>query len=62
MGKSTGTDNLREKSTYPSVLGIQASREFAEKLVQESLQALETFDKRADPLRDIARYIIERKR
>jgi geranylgeranyl diphosphate synthase type II len=62
MGKSTGTDNLREKSTYPSVLGIQASREFAEKLVQESLQALKTFDKRADPLRDIARYIIERKR
>jgi len=53
---------LREKSTYPSVLGIQASREFAEKLVQESLQALETFDKQADPLRGIAKYIIERKR
>ena len=62
MGKSTGTDSLREKSTYPSVLGIQASREFAEKLVQESLQALETFDKQADPLRGIAKYIIERKR
>jgi len=62
MGKSTGTDSLREKSTYPSVLGIQASRKFAEKLVQESLQALETFDKQADPLRGIARYIIERKR
>jgi geranylgeranyl diphosphate synthase type II len=62
MGKSTGTDRLRKKSTYPSVLGIQASREFAEKLVQESLQALETFDKQADPLRAIARYIIERNR
>ena len=62
MGKSTGTDSLRKKSTYPSVLGLQASREFAEKLVQESLQALETFDKLADPLRSIARYIIERKR
>jgi geranylgeranyl diphosphate synthase type II len=62
MGKSTGTDSQRKKSTYPSVLGIQASRAFAEKLVQESLQALETFDKQADPLRAIARYIIERKR
>jgi geranylgeranyl diphosphate synthase type II len=62
MGKSTGTDSLREKSTYPSVLGIQASREFAEKLVQESLQALETFDKKADSLRGIAKYIIERNR
>ena len=62
MGKSTGTDSLREKSTYPSVLGIRASKEFAEKLVQESLQALDAFDKQADPLRAIARYIIERKR
>jgi geranylgeranyl diphosphate synthase type II len=62
MGKSAGTDRLRKKSTYPSVLGIQASREFAEKLVQESLQALETFDKLAEPLRGIAKYIIERKR
>jgi geranylgeranyl diphosphate synthase type II len=62
MGKSTGTDRLRKKSTYPMVLGIQASREFAAKLVQDALQALETFDKLADPLRSIARYIIERKR
>lgn len=62
MGKSAGTDRLRKKSTYPSVLGIQASREFAEKLVQESLQALESYDKLAEPLRRIARYIIERKR
>ena len=62
MGKSTGTDSLREKSTYPSVLGIQASKEFAEKLMQEALQDLDSFDKKADPLRSIARYIIERKR
>jgi len=62
MGKAVGTDRQRDKSTYPSVLGIQAAREFSEKLVQEALQALETFDKQADPLRGIARYIIERKR
>ena len=62
MGKAVGTDSQREKSTYPSVLGIQAAGEFSKKLVQGALQALETFDKQADPLRDIARYIIERKR
>ena len=62
MGKAVGTDREREKSTYPSVLGIQAAREFSKKLVQEALQALETFDKQADPLRGIARYIIERNR
>ena len=62
MGKAVGTDRQREKSTYPSVLGIQATREFSKKLVREALQALETFDKQADPLRGIARYIIERNR
>jgi geranylgeranyl diphosphate synthase type II len=62
MGKAVGTDSLREKSTYPSLLGIQGSREFAKKLIQEALQALESFDKQADPLRAIAGYIIARKR
>ena len=62
MGKAVGTDRQRDKSTYPSVLGIQAAREFSKKLVQKALQALETFDKQADPLRGIARYIIERNR
>ena len=62
MGKAVGTDNLRQKSTYPSILGIQAAKQFSKKLVQEALQALETFGKQADPLRGIARYIIERKR
>jgi len=62
MGKAVGTDSQREKSTYPSVLGIQAARDFSKKLVQEALQALETFDKKADPLRGIASYIIARKR
>ena len=62
MGKATGTDQLREKTTYPSVLGIEAARDFSKKLVREALQALETFGKQADPLRAIATYIIERKR
>ena len=62
MGKATGTDQLREKTTYPSMLGIEAARNFSKKLVREALQALETFGKQADPLRAIASYIIERKR
>ena len=62
MGKAVGTDELREKSTYPAILGLQRSRQFAKDLVDEALQALEVFDKKADPLRALATYIIDRKR
>jgi geranylgeranyl diphosphate synthase type II len=62
MGKAVGTDELREKSTYPALLGIETSRQFAKNLVDEALQALEVFDKEADPLRALATYIIDRKR
>jgi geranylgeranyl diphosphate synthase type II len=62
MGKAVGTDELREKSTYPALLGLETSRQFAKNLVDEALQALAIFDKEADPLRALATYIIERKR
>lgn len=62
LGKSTGTDSQRSKNTYPSLLGLTESGAFAEKLVRTALQALSGFDKRADPLRSIARYIIDRKK
>ena len=62
MGKAVGTDELRQKSTYPAILGIEASRQFAENLVAEALLALEVFDKKADPLCALATYIIDRKR
>jgi len=62
MGKAAGTDELREKSTYPALLGIKTSRQYARNLVDEALQVLEGFDKEAAPLRALAMYIIERKR
>jgi len=62
MGKAVGTDKLRNKATYPSLLGLQESKEFAKDLVKNALQALESFDKKAEPLRAIANYIITRKK
>ncbi|MCK5485176.1 MAG: polyprenyl synthetase family protein, partial [Desulfobacterales bacterium] len=41
MGKAVGTDKLRNKSTYPSLLGLKKSKDFAGKLVENALQALE---------------------
>jgi geranylgeranyl diphosphate synthase type II len=62
LGKAVGTDQLREKSTYPSILGLNESKQFAKKIVRNALQAIENFDKRSDALRAIATYIIERRR
>jgi geranylgeranyl diphosphate synthase type II len=62
MGKAVGTDKLRQKSTYPSLLGLEESKRFARKLIDNALQALGSFDQKAEPLRAIAQYIIDRKK
>jgi len=62
MGKAVGTDRAKQKSTYPALLGLDDSRQFARKLTRRALQALQTFDSKAEPLRALANYIIERKR
>ena len=62
MGKAAGTDNARGKTTYPSIMGLNKSKEFAKKLVHNALQALDDFDNNANSLRAIGYYIIERKK
>jgi geranylgeranyl diphosphate synthase type II len=62
LGKAVGTDEEKKKSTYPALLGLVESRKLAANRVKEALQALEYFDKKADPLRAIAKYVIDRKR
>ena len=62
MGKAVGTDKLRHKSTYPSLLGLEESKIFARKLIDSALQALGSFDQKAEPLRAIATYIVDRKK
>ncbi len=60
MGKSTGSDKKRGKATYPRIVGLERSRRIQRELVEKALAALESFDSRAEPLRAIAHYIIER--
>jgi geranylgeranyl diphosphate synthase type II len=62
MGKAVGTDKLRQKSTYPSLLGLAKSKIYARELIENALKALEPFDQKAEPLRAIARYIVERRK
>jgi len=62
MGKSTQRDSENLKNTYPALFGLDRSREMAESLVNEAVDCLQAFDHRADSLRRIARFIVERKK
>lgn len=61
LGKDAGTDEKRGKQTYPSFFGIDGARQLGEECVERAIHRLESFDHQADPLRHIARYIMERK-
>jgi geranylgeranyl diphosphate synthase type II len=62
MGKAVGTDDLRQKNTYPALLGLDKSKELALRHIGNALKAIERFDRKADPLRAIAEYIVSRER
>jgi geranylgeranyl diphosphate synthase type II len=60
LGKDIGSDLSKDKATYPGLYGLGASREKAEDLVEKGIGCLESFDDRADPLREIARFFVQR--
>ena len=62
MGKKAGADEQKGKMTYPVVLGLNESKRIQSELVETAVQDLQEFGSRAEPLRQIARYIIERKK
>ncbi len=45
MGKDVGSDQARSKSTYPALLGIEQSKQFAKKHVNNAMKALDYFEK-----------------
>jgi geranylgeranyl diphosphate synthase type II len=61
LGKTQGADQAMNKPTYVSLLGLNAARSKAQDLCDSALAALTGFDSRADALRQIARYIVERR-
>ncbi|HZO89415.1 MAG TPA: farnesyl diphosphate synthase [Chthonomonadaceae bacterium] len=60
IGKPVGSDQKQDKATYVKLFGLEESRRRAHAEVEAALQALAPFDAKADPLRGIARYIVER--
>jgi geranylgeranyl diphosphate synthase type II len=60
MGKNTGSDKYRGKVTFPAMIGIEGSRKKLEELVVQAIADLAAFDDKADPLRLLAEFIMER--
>jgi geranylgeranyl pyrophosphate synthase len=60
LGKTQGKDAAANKPTYPALLGLEGARDKANTLLEQALEALENFGDSADPLRDLAKYIVQR--
>lgn len=60
LGKRAGADAALEKATFPSILGVDASRARLSALHAEACAALAVFGERGDALRELATRIVER--
>ena len=62
LGKTAGKDLQAQKATYPSLWGLEQSRDKAQKLVNDAIAQLSAYDEKAEPLRAVANYIVTRDR
>jgi geranylgeranyl diphosphate synthase type II len=60
IGKDVGSDLKKGKKTFPSFYGLEESRRRAVEVVDKALLTLKGFDRSAEPLRELAKYIINR--
>ena len=62
MGKAIGSDADLKKATYPGLLGLQKARKIAQNELKAGLASLEPFGVHGEPLRQLARFVVERDR
>jgi geranylgeranyl diphosphate synthase type II len=60
LGKTAGKDAKADKCTYPAVVGIEKSKQFAKQLADEAVAVLEPFGQKADTLRRLTFALLER--
>ena len=60
LGKTAGKDKSEEKATYPALFGIEASLKKADELVAKASAALDSFGERAETLRELAKFLVQR--
>ncbi len=62
LGKTAGKDTAAQKATYPALFGIDESIRKADSLVGAAFKELNSFGERAETLKALARYLVERKK
>ena len=62
LGKAAGKDEAKGKRTYPGVLGLEASKGHIVRLQAKAIAALESLGESAEPLRDLGRFLAERRK
>lgn len=60
LGKRSNKDEAAGKLTYPSILGLDASKQLAERLCREGIEAVEPFGDAAQTLIELCRYMAVR--
>ncbi len=62
LGKATQKDKTRGKATFVDFLGLSGAKEEAQRLSDAAIHSLSRFDSRADHLRAVARFVINRRK
>lgn len=62
LGKTAGKDTAAEKATYPALFGIDESLKKADALVLSAFTQLDSFGARGETLKELAQYLVERKK
>jgi len=62
LGKTAGKDTQAQKATYPSIVGLQRSRQIATQLTDKAFAALKPFGRKAAALEALAEYLLKRDR
>jgi len=62
LGKTAGKDTAAEKATYPALFGIEESIRKADALVDQACAELNEYGEAASTLKDLARFLVERKK
>jgi geranylgeranyl diphosphate synthase type II len=62
LGKTAGKDTASEKVTYPALFGVEPSLQRADALVNDACAELDSFGEHAEPLKELARFLVERKK